>query len=166
MFPRVWRHGDWTRITPRNGVVIYGRSDSTLNRGGVRIGTSEIYRALDEIPEITDSLIVFIEKDKGQSYMPLFVVLKAGLSLGEAMRNKIKMILIKNYSPRHVPDEIIQVKEVPYTISGKKMETPVKRILLGMVPEKIINMDAVRNPAAIEFLWSFLRSFCDIHGMI
>ncbi len=159
MFPGIWRHGDWTRITPRNGVVIYGRSDSTLNRGGVRIGTSEIYRALDNIPEITDSLIVFIEKDKGQSYMPLFVVLKVGLSLDEAMRNKIKMTLIKNYTPRHVPDEIIQVKEVPYTISGKKMETPVKRILLGMAPEKVINRDAVKNPAAIRFFVEFSKKF-------
>lgn len=159
MFPGVWRHGDWTRITPRNGVVIYGRSDSTLNRGGVRIGTSEIYRALDKIPEITDSLIVFIEKEKGQSYMPLFVVLKAGLKLDEDMKNKIIMTLMKNYTPRHVPDEIIQVKEVPYTISGKKMETPVKRILLGMAPEKVINRDAVKNPAAIVFFMEFSKKF-------
>lgn len=157
MFPGVWRHGDWTKITPRNGVVIYGRSDSTLNRGGVRIGTSEIYRALDKLPEIQDSLIVFVDKGTSSSFMPLFVVMKAGFELDEEMKNKIKMMLRKEYTPRHVPDEIFPVKEVPYTISGKKMETPVKRILQGMDPVKVINRDAVRNPDAIDFFIEFFK---------
>ena len=148
MFPGVWRHGDWTRITAHNGVIIYGRSDSTLNRGGIRIGTSEIYRALDKILEITDSLIIFIEKENEESEMPLFVVMKEGNVLDEELKNKIRSTLRKDYTPRHVPDEIIQIEEVPYTISGKKMETPIKRILSGMDPYKVVNFDAVKNPAA------------------
>ncbi len=159
MFPGVWRHGDWTKITPRNGVVIYGRSDSTLNRGGVRIGTSEIYRALDKLPEILDSLIVFVEKSASESFMPLFVVMKHGFELDEQMKSKIKLILRKEYTPRHVPDEIIRIEEVPYTISGKKMETPVKRILQGMDPAKVINRDAVRNPETIDFFIEFSKKW-------
>ena len=127
MYPGKWRHGDWTRITPRQGVVIYGRSDSTLNRGGVRIGTSEIYRAVDKIPEIVDSLILFLEKAGSDSGMPLFVVMKKGLELNNEIREKLKNTIRKEYTPRHVPDEIIQVDEIPYTISGKKMETPIKK---------------------------------------
>ena len=155
MYPGVWRHGDWTRITPRNGVVIYGRSDSTLNRGGVRIGTSEIYRALDKIPEVTDSLIIFIDKENEQSFMPLFVVMKAGLTLDEEIKNTIRKTLRKEYTPRHVPDEIIQIDDVPYTISGKKMETPIKRILSGRDPNEVVNIDAVRNPASLDFFIQF-----------
>ncbi len=157
MFPGVWRHGDWTKITPHKGVIIYGRSDSTLNRGGVRIGTSEIYRALDKLPEIQDSLIVFVNRNASDSFMPLFVVLKPGFELSQEIKNKIKLIIRKEYTPRHVPDEIIRIEEVPYTISGKKMETPVKRILQGTDPEKVINRDAVRNPKAIDFFIEFSK---------
>ena len=157
MYPGVWRHGDWTSITARNGVIIYGRSDSTLNRGGIRIGTSEIYRALDKIQEITDSLIIFIEKENEKSEMPLFVVMREGFTLNEELKIKIRSTLRKDYTPRHVPDEIIQIEEVPYTISGKKMETPVKRILSGMDPYKDVNFDAVKNPGSLDFFIQYAK---------
>ncbi len=151
MYPGKWRHGDWTRITPRQGVIIYGRSDSTLNRGGVRIGTSEIYRVVDKIPEIVDSLILFVEKAGSESRMPLFVVMKKGMELNEEIRDKVKITIRKEYTPRHVPDEIIRVDAIPYTISGKKMETPIKKILAGQDPGKVISLDAVRNPESLRF---------------
>ena len=147
----VWRHGDWIRITKRNGVVIYGRSDATLNRGGVRIGTSEVYRAVDAVEEVADSLIICIERSGGEFYMPLFVVLREGTEMTEALRKKINQTLRTTYSPRHVPDEILQISEVPYTISGKKTEAPVKKILMGMAPGKAIKKDALRNPEALEY---------------
>jgi len=155
MFPGVWRHGDWTRITPRNGIVIYGRSDATLNRDGVRIGTSEIYRAVEQLPQIKDSLVIGMEKEGGDFYMPLFVILQEGISLDEMLIRKIKQTIRSHYSPRHVPDEIIEVQEIPYTLSGKKMETPVKWIFSGKPPEKAINPDAVRNPDSLKFFTAF-----------
>ncbi|MEA1898808.1 MAG: acetoacetate--CoA ligase [Bacteroidota bacterium] len=157
MYPGKWRHGDWTKITPRHGVIIYGRSDSTLNRGGVRIGTSEIYRVVDKIPEIVDSLILFVEKSGSESRMPLFVVLKKGLELNEEIREKVRITIRREYTPRHVPDEIIQVDEIPYTISGKKMETPIKKILAGQDPDKVISADAVKNPESLEFFINMAR---------
>jgi len=159
MYPGIWRHGDWIRITPRNGIVIYGRSDSTLNRGGVRIGTSEIYRALDKIPEISDSLIIFVEKGNEQSYMPLFVVLKEGAILDDEFKKVIKLTLRKEYTSRHIPDDIFEIDAVPYTISGKKMETPIKRILTGDDPLEVVNYDAVKNPETIDF---FIRFYKDL----
>lgn len=157
MYPGKWRHGDWTRITLRQGVIIYGRSDSTLNRGGVRIGTSEIYRVVDKIPEIVDSLILFVEKAGSDSRMPLFVVMKKGLELNEEIRDKVKITIRKEYTPRHVPDDIIQVDAIPYTISGKKMETPIKKILAGQDPGKVISRDAVRNPDSLKFFINMAR---------
>jgi len=157
MYPGKWRHGDWIKITPRQGVIIYGRSDSTLNRGGVRIGTSEIYRAVDKIPEIIDSLILFIEKAGSESRMPLFVVMKKGMELNDEIMEKVIITIRKEYTPRHVPDEIIQVDEIPYTISGKKMETPIKKILSGQDPGKVISPDAVRNPKSLEFFINMAR---------
>lgn len=150
MYPNKWRHGDWTEITERNGVVIYGRSDSTLNRGGIRIGTSEIYRAVESLDFIKDSLVIYLDKNE-QDYMPLFVVLEENIKLTDELIKTIKTNIRKAYTPRHVPDEIIQLTEVPYTISGKKMETPVKKILQGLSVEKVISKDAMRNPEAIEF---------------
>ncbi len=150
MFPGKWRHGDWTKITERNGIIIYGRSDSTLNRGGIRIGTSEIYRAVENLDFIKDSLVIYLDKNK-QDYMPLFVVLKNKSTLTEELIKTIKTTIRKAYTPRHVPDKIIQIAEVPYTISGKKMETPIKKILLGQPAEKVISKDAMRNPRAIDF---------------
>jgi acetoacetyl-CoA synthetase len=149
----IWRHGDWIEITSKGSVIIFGRSDATLNRDGVRIGTSEVYSALDSIPEISDSIVVCIEKESGQFFMPLYVVMKEGEILDEQMKKKIKSILRTQYSPRHVPDEIYAIPEVPYTISGKKMEAPVKKILMGTAPEKAASRDTMRNP---DSLLSFL----------
>lgn len=156
-YPGLWRHGDWVKITPRNGVVILGRSDATLNRQGVRIGTAEIYRAVDTIEEVKDSLIVNIELPGGGDYMPLFVVMKEDQGLTEDIRNAIKAALKTTYSPRHVPDDIIEVRDIPYTISGKKMEMPVKRLLMGRPMEKSVNVGAVRNPESLAFFKNFVK---------
>jgi acetoacetyl-CoA synthetase len=157
MYPGIWRHGDWTMITERNGIIIYGRSDSTLNRGGVRIGTSEIYRAVDKVEEVSDSLIICIENDTGDFYMPLFVAVKPGVKLDEKLKTKIKSTIRSEYTPRHVPDEIVEIAEIPYTISGKKVETPVKKILQGKPFTKILNKDALRNPTALEFFIEYAK---------
>lgn len=150
----VWRHGDWIEITSRNTVIIFGRSDATLNRDGVRIGTSEVYSAVDQVEEVADSLVVCIEKEGGQFYMPLFVVMKEGHALTEDIMKNIKNRLRTQYSPRHVPDDIIAVSEIPYTISGKKMESPVKKILMGMPVEK----EAMKNPNSLrEFEFFIIR---------
>ena len=149
-FPKVWRHGDWIKITERQGVVIYGRSDATLNRAGVRIGTSEIYRTLDKISEVKDSLIICIEKSDGSFWMPLFVMMNEGKILTEEIKRKINQTLRTDYSPRHVPDEIITVKDIPYTISGKKTESPVKKILMGKDPNKVISAGSLRNPESMS----------------
>lgn len=158
MYPGVWRHGDWLRITPRDGVVILGRSDTTLNRQGVRMGTAEIYRVIDKIPEIKDSLIVNLELPQGGDYMPLFVLMNEGEELTEAKKNKIKQNLREACSPRHVPDQIIAVPDIPYTISGKKMEAPVKRILMGQSIEKAANKGAMRNPDSLDFFITFAKN--------
>lgn len=151
MYPGIWRHGDWTLITPRNGVIIYGRSDATLNRGGIRIGTSEIYRAVDKIPEVKDSMIICIEKEGGNFWMPLFVVMKSGNELTEDIIKNINQTIRSDYSPRHVPDTILEVKDLPYTISGKKTETPVKKVLMGQDPKKVVNKGALKNPESMEY---------------
>ncbi len=150
-YPGVWRHGDWIQITERDSLVILGRSDATLNRQGVRIGTAEIYRALDQIPDLRDTLIINLERPDGSDWMPLFVVLNAGFSLTEELKTRIKTALRKAYSPRHVPDDIIAVPDVPYTISGKKMETPVKKVLQKKPLDKAFNKDSMRNPEAMEW---------------
>lgn len=154
-FPGVWRHGDWIRLSPRNGLVIYGRSDATLNRHGVRIGTAEIYNALNSLTELKDSLIVNLELSGGRHYMPLFVVLNPGQQLSEELRMRINQTLRSSYSPRHVPDEIIEVPDIPYTISGKKMEAPVKKLLLGLTIGKAANIGAMRNPESLAFFEAF-----------
>ena len=150
MYPHVWRHGDWIQITDRKSVVIYGRSDATLNRGGVRIGTAEIYRAVESIPEVRDSLAVYLEKSNGEGTISLFVVLAKDKELTEDLKKQIKDTLRTQYSPRHVPDTIEQVGDIPYTINGKKMEAPMKRILMGQDPAKCINMDTMRNPESLK----------------
>jgi len=151
IFPGIWRHGDWIKITEHKGIVIYGRSDATLNRGGVRIGTSEIYRAVDKVEEVKDSLIICVEKEGGKFWMPLFVVMHEGIQLTEAIKSKINNTLRKEYSPRHVPDEIIPVPDIPYTISGKKTETPVKKILMGGEPDRAASRESLANPAALDY---------------
>jgi acetoacetyl-CoA synthetase len=154
-YPGTWRHGDWIEITCRGSVIIFGRSDATLNRDGVRIGTSEVYSAVDSIPEVADSIVVCIEKGGGQYFMPLFVVMKEGKMLDEEMKRKIKASLRSQYSPRHVPDEIYAIAEVPYTISGKKMEAPVKKILMGTDPENAASRDTMRNPDSLKYFLPF-----------
>ncbi len=155
MYPGIWRHGDWVKITDRGTLIIYGRSDATLNRHGVRIGTSEIYSAVNQVSEVRDSLVVNLELSGGRHYMPLFVILEEGVSLTDALKKKITDALRSAYSPRHVPDEIIPVEEIPYTISGKKMEAPVKKILMGIAVEKAANLDSMRNPHSLAFFVSF-----------
>lgn len=158
LYPGLWRHGDWVKITPRNGVVILGRSDATLNRQGVRIGTAEIYRAVDSIPEVKDSLIVNIELPEGGDFMPLFVVMKDGFELTPSVKEQVRTALRRAYSPRHVPDEIIAVDDLPYTISGKKMELPVKNILMGKPLETSVNTGSVRNPESLAFFKRFAET--------
>jgi acetoacetyl-CoA synthetase len=150
-FPGVWRHGDWIKITPRGSSVVYGRSDSTLNRNGVRMGTSDFYRAVEELPEVLDSLAVDTAYLGSDGHLLLFVVLREGLSLDDEVTARIKGSLRKNLSPRHVPDEIYSIAEVPRTLSGKKVEVPIKRIFIGEPPEKVVTADALRNPEAMQF---------------
>ena len=151
LFPGIWRHGDWVKITARDSLVILGRSDATLNRHGVRIGTAEIYRAVNKVRSVKDSLIVNLELEGGRHYMPLFVLMKEGEPLTEAVIKELSQTLRQTYSPRHVPDEVIEVEDIPYTISGKKLEAPVKKILLGYPLEKAANPDAMRNPESLDF---------------
>ena len=150
-FPDVWRHGDFIKINRRGGCYIYGRSDSTLNRYGVRIGTAEIYRAVEQVDGVADSLVVCCELSGGQFFMPLFVRLKDGRALDDALIAAIHDRLRRDCSPRHVPDRIYAVDEVPYTLTGKKMEVPVRKILMGWAPEKAASRDAMANPRAIDF---------------
>ncbi len=158
VYPGVWRHGDWIKIiSERYSLIIYGRSDATLNRQGVRIGTAEIYRAVDSIPEVKDSLVINLELPGGEHYMPLFVVMEEGHRLTDEIRQRIRTALRTQYSPRHVPDEIIEVPDIPYTISGKKLEAPVKKIMLGIAPDKAASKDALRNPEA----WDYFLTLAD-----
>jgi acetoacetyl-CoA synthetase len=158
-YPGKWRHGDFIKINSKtHGLVIYGRSDATLNRHGIRIGTAEIYRAVNKIEEVEDALIINLEQEEGKHYMPLFVKMKIGHELNDSIKSKINAQLKTEYTPRHVPDEIIEVLDIPYTISGKKMEAPIKKILLGMPLEKSINFDAMRNPESVGFFIEFSKS--------
>jgi acetoacetyl-CoA synthetase len=157
-YPGKWRHGDFIKINPETkGLIIYGRSDATLNRHGIRIGTSEIYSAVNKISAIEDALIINLELEEGKHYMPLFVKLKAGFKLNDAIKQEINSQLKTDYSPRHVPDDIIEVADIPYTISGKKMEAPIKKILLKMPLETSINLDAMRNPECVDFFIEFAK---------
>lgn len=152
--PGVWRHGDWVEITQGGGVIIYGRSDATLNRQGIRIGTAEIYNVLDEIPEIQDSLIVNLELEGGKHFMPLFIKLKSGATFSLSLTQTINQTLRTKCTPRHVPDKIYEVSDIPYTISGKKMEAPVKNILLKRNLNSI-NTGAMRNPESLDYFYAF-----------
>ncbi|GAA4802844.1 acetoacetate--CoA ligase [Litoribaculum gwangyangense] len=158
-YPGKWRHGDFIKINSKtHGLVIYGRSDATLNRHGIRIGTAEIYRAVNKIKTIEDALIVNLELEGGRHYMPLFVKMKPNIVLTDDIKSQINHQLKTEYSPRHVPDEIIEVPDIPYTISGKKMEAPIKKILLKMPFEKSINMDAMKNPDSVNFFVEFSKN--------
>ncbi|WP_293886162.1 MULTISPECIES: acetoacetate--CoA ligase [unclassified Sphingobacterium] len=148
-YPGVWNHGDWIQITSHDGVIMYGRSDATLNRGGVRIGTAEIYNVLNKTEGVLDSLVVCVDHENGSSDMLLFVQLNDSL-LSDALKGDIKRALRQQYSPRHVPDYIFQVAAIPYTLSGKKLELPVKKIFSGMAIEKAVSVDIMRNPECLS----------------
>jgi len=151
MYQNVWRHGDWIRITPRGSAIIYGRSDTTINRHGIRMGTSEIYRVVEEFGEVLDSLVVDLEYLGRPSFMPLFVVLKEGEKLTDALVEGLKQAIRERLSARHVPNEVLVVPSIPRTMSGKKMELPVRRLLLGEELEKVANLDAMANPEAMQW---------------
>ena len=151
MYPGIWRHGDWIKITAQGSAIIYGRSDSTLKRMGVRMGSSEIYRVVEDLPEVLDSLIVGYERPSGEYFMPLFVVLKEGVELDEELKSKIKNKIRTSLSPRHVPDAIFSLPAVPRTLNNKKLEVPVKKILMGIPPEKAVNVDSMSNPESIQY---------------
>jgi acetoacetyl-CoA synthetase len=157
MYPGIWRHGDWIRFNDRGGCVIFGRSDSTINRQGIRMGTSEIYQVVESFDEILDSLIIDLEFHGRESFMPLFLVLREGASLDEDLKTRIRDKLRRDVSPRHVPNEMLTIDEVPYTLSGKKMEVPIRKILLGMEVDRAANLGAMRNPEAITYFLEYAR---------
>ena len=158
MYPGVWRHGDWIRINQRGGSVIEGRSDSTLNRQGVRMGSSEIYAAVESLPEIADSLVIGVEQLDGGYYMPLFVVLAGSKELDGSLQAKIKDTLRSTLSPRHVPDEVVAVAAIPRTLSGKKMEVPVKKLFQGVPLAKAANAGATTDPQALRHFEELARA--------
>jgi acetoacetyl-CoA synthetase len=150
-YPGVWRHGDWIEITSRGTAIIYGRSDSTINRGGIRMGTSEIYRAVLAVDEVVDALVVDVPREGTDGWMPLFVVLREGAELDDDLVARIKAHVREDCSPRHVPNEVHAIAEVPRTLSGKVLEVPVKRILMGQPAEKAASRDSLANPAALDY---------------
>jgi acetoacetyl-CoA synthetase len=154
-YPGVWRHGDWIRIGEDGGCIIYGRSDATINRQGLRMGTSEIYSAVEGLPEVLDSMVVDLEYLGRDSYMPLFVVLRPGVALDEAMRARLNNAIKTSLSPRFVPNDIFQVAEIPRTLSGKKQELPIKKLLLGQPIETVVNREAMANPGSLDWYVTF-----------
>ncbi|MDX6636219.1 MAG: acetoacetyl-CoA synthetase [Solirubrobacterales bacterium] len=151
MFPSIWRHGDWLELTRRGTAVIYGRSDSTINRGGIRMGTSEIYRAVLGIEKIVDALVVDLPRPGTDGWMPLFVVMRDGAELDDELPREIARRVREQCSPRHVPDEVFQIDEVPRTLSGKVLEVPVKKILMGTPVEKAASRDSLANPRSLDY---------------
>jgi len=157
--PPVWRHGDWIRITSHGGAVIYGRSDSTINRGGIRMGTAEIYAAVLSLEEIVDAMVVDVPPmdGTGDAWMPLFIVLAEGQELTDELVGELRRRIRTDCSPRHVPDEVHVVAAVPRTLTGKVLEVPVKKLLMGQDPEKVVSRDALANPAAFDWFAGFAR---------
>jgi len=159
VYPGVWRHGDWIEITERGTAIINGRSDSTINRCGIRIGTAEIYRAVLESDEIVDAVIVDLPRTDTDGWIELFVVLREGASLDDELRKMLARRIRERCSPRHVPDQVLAITEVPRTISGKITEVPVKRILMGADPAKAVSRDALANPGALDFFVELARRY-------
>jgi acetoacetyl-CoA synthetase len=153
----VWRHGDWLKIGADGGCIIYGRSDATINRMGLRMGTIEIYSAVEALPEVLDSLVVDLEYLGKESYMPLFVALRPGITMDNALKDKISSAIKTALSPRFIPSAILQVAEIPRTLSGKKQELPVKKLLLGQPLDKVVNKDAMANPACLDWYVQFAQ---------
>lgn len=157
LYDGIWSHGDYIKVTDRGTCVIYGRSDATINRGGIRIGTSEIYRAVDKIPEIEDSLIVDIPSPSGDSHTPLFIVLKEGYELTDELKTSIKKQIRDYCSPRHVPTGIYAAPDLPKTLNGKKLEVPVKKILMGQPAESVVNKGSLGNQQALDYFLEFAK---------
>jgi acetoacetyl-CoA synthetase len=158
MYPGVWRQGDFFKVTERGGAFVLGRSDATLNRGGVRIGTAEIYNVLEGIPKVDDAIVVNLDLPGGKFFMPMFVTLAEGHVLDEKIEAEIRAKLRTEYTPRHVPDKIIQVPSIPVTITGKKLEVPVRRILMGVPADKAANTSAMADPAALDAFLDYART--------
>ena len=158
-FPKKWCHGDWININDNGSLTIHGRSDATLNRKGIRIGTAEIYAVLNDIPTIRESLILNLEKADGSDVMPLFVVMSKDTPFSTDIKQDINQMLKERCSPRHVPDMILEVPDIPFTLSGKKMEVPVKKLLLGMNSSQDMNKDSIKNPEAMVFFEQFAPKF-------
>ncbi|HEU5293653.1 MAG TPA: acetoacetate--CoA ligase [Burkholderiaceae bacterium] len=163
MYPGIWRHGDWIRIAPHpesgaSGAIIYGRSDATINRHGVRMGTAELYRAVEALPEVLDSLVVDLEYLGRESWMPLFVVLRDGFALDDALVARIKAAVRAALSPRHMPNDVFQVTAIPRTLSGKKMELPVKKLLMGADPTSVLKRDAMANADSVDWFIALANS--------
>jgi acetoacetyl-CoA synthetase len=157
-YPGVWRHGDWIEITDRGTAIITGRSDATINRGGIRMGTAEIYRAVLAVENVVDALVVDVPQEGGDAWMPLFVVLREGEELTGEIVDAVRRRIREDCSPRHVPNDVIQVRAVPRTLSGKVLELPVKRILMGTPPEKAAARDSLANPEALDAFVDLARS--------
>ena len=157
MYANIWRHGDWLTITASGSCIIYGRSDATINRHGLRMGTSELYSAIEALPEVLDSMVVDLEYLGKDSYMPLFVTLRPGLVLDEALKTRLNDAIKTALSPRFVPNAVFQVPDIPRTLSGKKQELPIKKLLLGQPLEKVVNQDAMANPACLDWYVDFAR---------
>lgn len=154
-FPDVWRHGDWITITGRGGVVMHGRSDSTLNRNGIRMGSADIYQAVEQLPEITEALIIGVDRPDGGYWMPLFVVLADGGELDDGLRGRIQDAIRTHASPRHVPDEIVVAPAIPHTRTGKKLEVPIKRLLQGGAAGAVVDRSAVDDPDVLDWYARF-----------
>jgi acetoacetyl-CoA synthetase len=159
MYPGIWRHGDWIKITPRGTTIISGRSDSTINRGGVRMGTAEIYRAVLDIDEVVDALVVDLPREGTDGWMPLFVVLREGVMLDDALVREIRRRIREDCSPRHIPNEIRQIAAVPRTLSGKVLEVPVKRILMGTPAQEAASRESLVNPEALDYFSELAKSW-------
>ncbi len=157
MYPNIWRHGDWLKINATGGCTIYGRSDATINRHGLRMGTSELYSAVEALPEVLDSMVVDLEYLGRESYMPLFVVLREGLVLDDALTARLNQAIKTALSPRFVPNAVFQVPEIPRTLSGKKQELPIKKLLLGQPIDKVVNRDAMANPGCLGWYVAFAQ---------
>ena len=161
MYPGVWRHGDWLELTPRGSGILYGRSDATINRGGVRMGSAELYRAVLTLPEVVDALVVDLPGAEGVDVMPMFVVLADGVTLDDRLVDRIRATIRREVSPRHVPDRIFAVPELPRTLTGKTLEIPVKRLLQGAQIDRVASRDSLANPTALEWFEQSRKAILD-----
>jgi acetoacetyl-CoA synthetase len=157
-YPGAWRHGDWIEFLENGGALVHGRSDSTINRGGVRIGTAEVYRAVARVPEVVDATIVDVPRKGQENWMVLFVSLPEGVTLGSHLRARIVREIRAACSPRHVPDDVLGVPGVPRTLSGKVLEVPIKRLLMGEAPDRVVSRDSLANPESLDWFVAFAGS--------